>query len=151
MIKTTFNVVANFGAEIAQAANLIAREELQRASDFGAEQASSLAGGRRRTGEMAKFKAVQVIPTASGWRGGFRSDAGISGEFYSGFQSRGTLASRKRKVKQQTLNRRESPSGKARYAKVAGKKGITPLGHEEKARAQARAFLIANLNRRLGR
>lgn len=90
---------------------------------------------------MDDIRAVDVRGTPDGWEGGFRSDA-----FYSGFQSRGTVASRKR-VKASTLRRRSSPSGQARFSKVAGSRGITPLRHEEKGLAAAKKHLVGLLNR----
>lgn len=91
---------------------------------------------------MDDIEPVGVVGTPDGWEGGFRSAA-----FYSGFQSRGTLGSRSRAVRKSTEQRRASRSGQARYAKVSGHHGISPLRHEEKGLAAARKRLIELISR----
>jgi hypothetical protein len=146
MITAKIDVSAKWSQEFAARVNAAAPKALAEAADVGAAKASSIARERSRTGQMGHVAAVKVKPTDNGWVGGFLSEAGKAGEFYSGFQSRGTIGARRRAVKGSTLSRRESPSGKARYAKVAGKKGITPLRHEEDGLMTAKRFLVMRLN-----
>lgn len=147
MITARVNVVKNWSSEFAKRTNVQAIKALADASQDGAETASRVAGARVRSGDMRVFKAVSVMPTERGYAAGFKSKAGKSGEFYSGFQSRGTLGARGKEVKKSTKARRESRSGQLRYAKVSGRKGITPLNHEEVALKHARASLVARLSR----
>lgn len=147
MITARVNVVKGWSTEFARRTNARAIKALEEASKDGAEVASRIASQRVRGGEMSNIEAVSVKPTASGYAAGFRSQAGTSGEFYSGFQSRGTLGARKKKVKQATVARRQSPSGAVRYAKVSGRKGITPLHHEETGLKFAKQSLVARLSR----
>lgn len=155
------NVVKDWGEKIAKESNAVAKRSLEEAAKVGAGTAAQLASGRKEhTGKMRDWVTVPTDATGNGWRSGFRSAASMSGEFYSGFQSRGTLASRRgtpsspgnpgTQVKQQTLARRQSPSGRIRYAKVAGRKGIAPLKHEEQALAVAKQHLLRLLRSRLG-
>jgi hypothetical protein len=147
VIRARFNVVQNFGQRFAEQTNERAIAALEAASADGAEVASRIASQRQRgpNPKMKNIRPVAVRPTETGYMAGFRSDAGISGEFYSGFQSRGTLGARTRKVKSSTLARRQSPSGAKRHAKVAGRKGITPLKHEETGLRFAKQSLINRL------
>ena len=147
MITARVNVVKNWSSEFAKRTNVQAIKALEAASEDGAEEASRIASARVRGGEMKQVFAVSVKPTERGYAAGFRSKAGISGEFYSGFQSRGTLGARTKKLKSSTQARRSSPTGAARYAKVSGRKGIAPLNHEEIALKHARASLVARLSR----
>lgn len=141
MISAKVNVVSGWGDEFARDVNLRVRDMVAAASTVGAKVANGAAQNRRRTGRMADIKPVDVTATVDGWEGGFRSAA-----FYSGFQSRGTLGSRKRKLKASTRARRESPSGQARLAKLGASRGVTPLRHEELGLAAAKKHLIARLN-----
>jgi hypothetical protein len=95
-----------------------------------AKAATDLARRRQRAGSHRKMMEITEINTfpysegwTSGWEGGIKSPA-----WYAWFQSDGTLAARKKPLKKATVDRRTSPSGLARYAKVHGRKGITPLG-----------------------
>lgn len=142
MIQSRFDVRAGFGDELARRINDRVRDGVAEAAEVGAEVASGEAGKRRHTGKMQRMSTVPVVGTDSGWTGGFKSAA-----FYSGMQSRGTLGSRTRKVKASTERRRQSPSGAARYAKVAGGKGVSPLGHEEAGLKAAKRHLVAYVNR----
>lgn len=142
MISANVEVVRGWGEDFARRVNAQVALELAAASREGAEVAAKMAAKRRRTGGMELFVVMRVEGTPTGWVGGFQSQA-----FYSGFQSRGTLASRKRKLKASTVARRSSRSGKARYAKVAGSSGIKPLRHEEAGLAAAKKSLVARLNR----
>lgn len=142
MIGARVDVRLDWGAEIAREINLEVRDAVADASDVGAEVASAASLSRRRTGRMARIEAVPVVGTPDGWEGGFKSEA-----FYSGFQSRGTLGSRRRKLKASTLRRRESAAGQARLAKLGGSGGVSPLGHEEKGLAAAKRALVDRLNR----
>lgn len=145
MIGARVNVVEGWGAELAHEINADVRGAVAQASEVGAKVAAEAAGARHRqdgSGWMKDIKPVETIGTDVGWEGGFKSKA-----FWSGFQSRGTLGSRKRRVKAATLRRRQTASGQARLAKVAGSKGVTPLRHEEKGLAAAKAHLLDSLNR----
>lgn len=147
MITARVTVVKGWGREFARDTAKQAIKALEEASELGAESVAQLGSQRRRGGEMSQAEPVRAYQTESGFAAGFRSKAGTNGEFYSGFQSRGTLGARSRKVKQSTVARRESPSGKARYEKVKGRKGITPLLHEERALTIAKRHLIRLLER----
>lgn len=142
MIGARVDVRTGWGAEFAREVNQQVAHAVAEASHVGARVASQEASKRRRSGKMDVVAAVEVVGTTQGWEGGFRSAA-----FYSGMQSRGTVGSRTRSVKKSTLQRRASRSGQARYAKVAGSRGITPLRHEEKGLAAARKRLLELLNR----
>ncbi len=142
MIGARVNVVGRWGEEFARKANAQARLATQQAVEVGADVASAGAQARRRTGKMAEMEIIPVRGTPTGWTAGFRSKG-----WYAGFQSRGTLGSRRGKVKESTLRRRESVSGQARFAKVAGSGGITPLGFLERGRSAARKHLVDRLNR----
>ncbi len=140
MIGARVDVRKGWGAELAKEINLKVKDAVGDASKVGAEVASS-AVTRRRTGKMANIKPVEVIGTPDGWEGGFKSE-----QFYSGFQSRGTLGLRKKALTASTKRRRESTSGQERLAKVSGHRGIKPLGHEEKGLAAAKKALVDRLN-----
>lgn len=142
MIGAKVNVVGGWGDEFAKRVNRATRDAVQDAVEVGAREASAASLPRRRSGDMSKMDVIPVRATPTGWEAGFRSKG-----WYAGFQSRGTLGARKGKVKAATLARRASPSGQARFAKVAGSKGITPLGFLEKGRSAARKHLVARLNR----
>lgn len=150
MISARVDVRTGWGVEFAREVNQQIARELRAATELGAQEAARVASRRRKTGALATIEAVDVIATPEGWEGGFRSKAARNSQFYSGFQSRGTLGRRTRKLKQATLNRRETPSGQARFGKVAGHAGIEPLGHEETGRARARRELIDRINRLYG-
>lgn len=94
---------------------------------------------------MADITALKVKGTPTGWEAGFRSP-----KFYAPFQSQGTLKSRSRQVKEQTRRRRESASGAARFAKVSGSQGISPLKFQEHGRTVMRKSLLERLARRFG-
>lgn len=136
MIGARVDVRTGWGAEFARRVNAEVARAVAQASVVGAEAASQVASQRRRTGRMSRIEPVPVKGTPTGWAGGFKSEA-----FYSGFQSQGTLGSRRRKVKQSTVRRRQSVSGQARFAKVAGSKGVAPLRHEEIGRTAGRKEL----------
>jgi hypothetical protein len=140
VIGARVDVRTGWGAELAKEINLKVKDAVGDASKVGAEVAAS-AVTRRRTGKMAHIEPVEVLGTPDGWEGGFKSEA-----FYSGFESRGTLGSRKRSVRASTLRRRQSASGSARLSSLGGSKGITPLGHEEKGLAAAKKALVDRLN-----
>lgn len=142
MIGARVDVRTGWGAEFAREVNQQVAHAVADASRAGADVAAQEASKRRRSGKMDDISAVEVIGTPEGWEGGFRSAA-----FYSGMQSRGTHGSRTRSVKKSTERRRASRSGQARYAKVAGSRGISPLRHEEKGLAAARKRLLELLNR----
>lgn len=150
MISAKVDVRAGWGAEFAREVNQQVARELRAASEKGAQVAAQIASQRRKSGALATITAVDVIATADGWEGGFRSKAARNSQFYSGFQSRGTLGRRTRALKKATLDRRESRSGQERHAKVAGRAGILPLEHEEKGRAAAKRELIERINRLYG-
>lgn len=133
--------VRRWGPELAKQINAEVGPMVVAASKVGADVAAQ-AVTRRRTGRMAHIEPVATRGTPDGWEGGFKSEA-----FYSGFQSRGTLASRKRALKASTKRRRESASGQARLANLGGSGGIRPLGHEEKGLAAAKKDLIQRINR----
>jgi hypothetical protein len=142
VIGAKVDVRSGWGEELAREVNMRVRGMVEAASETGADEAAAAAGARRRTGRMANIDKVPVVGTPDGWEGGFRSKA-----WYSGFQSRGTLGSRKRSVKSSTARRRQSLSGQARFAKVAGSRGISPLGHEETGLRAAKKHLVELLNR----
>lgn len=142
MIRATVDVRTGWGAELAKRVNHRVAADLADASAHGAKVAASAAQARRRTGEMANIRPVAVRGTPTGWEAGFRSEA-----WYSGFQSRGTLGSRTRKVKASTERRRQSASGQARLAKLGASTGITPLRHEETGLREAKKRLVQLLNR----
>ena len=142
MISAKVNVVSGWGAKFAKEVNAQAKVAVERSSKVGAEIASQASLPRRRTGRMAKMDVLEVQGTPTGWAGGFKSEA-----FYAGFQSRGTLGSRRGKVSAATLRRRASASGQARAARTSGSGGISPLGFLEKGRTAARKDLIERLNR----
>lgn len=141
MIGAKIDVRTGWGAEFAKEVNERVRVAVTEASEHGADVASDIAQRRRRTGRMAKINAVSTRGTPTGWEGGFKSEA-----FYSGFQSRGTNAARKR-VSAATLRRRQSASGQARQARVAGAAGVKPLHHEEAGLKAAKKRLRELLNR----
>jgi len=141
VVGATVNVVSGWGEQFAREINAEVRDAVKDSSRVAAQEAASVAAGRRRTGKMAQMEPVDVRGTPTGWEGGFRSQA-----WYSGFQSRGTLKSRKRALKVSTLRRRSSASGQDRFAKVSGSGGIRPLGHEEKGLAVGKKHLVARLN-----
>ena len=108
-----------------------------------AKAATDIARKRSRPGphrKMMEITELTIFPYSEGWTSGL--EGGItSPAWYAWFQSDGTLASRKKPVKKATLERRSSLSGKARYAKVAGNKGITPLEFFDAAIKVGRAEL----------
>lgn len=146
MVGAKVNVVSGWGDDFARDVNAQVRDAVADASRVAAATAATVASARRRSGKMANVRPVEVRGTPDGWEGGFRSDAALNQGFYSGFQSRGTLGARRRKLKASTVARRSSPSGQARLAKLGGSGGIRPLGHEEKGLAAGKKHLIARLN-----
>lgn len=144
MIGARIDVRKGWSADIARTINLQVAEAVADASRVGAQVAASAAGARRRSGDMAEIKPVDVRGTADGWEGGFRSKA-----WYSGFQSRGTLGSRGRALKASTKRRRESESGQERLGRAlrGGNRGISPLRHEEKGLAAAKRALLDRIDR----
>jgi hypothetical protein len=112
-----------------------------------AKAATGIARRRQRPGthrKMMEITELTVFPYRSGWESGWEGGI-MSPAWYAWFQSDGTLGSRKKPVKQATLDRRSSPSGKARYAKVAGRKGITPLEFFDAATKVGRRELKARI------
>lgn len=142
MISAKVSVEKGWGDRFARAIERQVPAMVVDAAEDGAKVASQASLARRRTGRMAKMDVLPVTPTPRGYQGGFRSRA-----FYAGFQSRGTLGSRRGKAKASTLRRRQSISGQARLAKLGGSGGISGLGFLEKGRAAMRKSLIARLNR----
>lgn len=132
--------VRSWGPELAKQINGLVGEAVAASSKVGADVAAQ-AATRHRTGKMHHIEPVETRGTPDGWEGGFKSEA-----FYSGFQSRGTLGSRKGALKAATKRRRESVSGQARLAGLGRSRGITPLHHEEKGLAAAKADLVDRIN-----
>lgn len=142
MISARISVEKGWGDAMARAIERQVPALVRAASEEGAEVASAASQSRRRTGRMAEMDVLPVVETPRGFSGGFRSRA-----FYAGFQSRGTLGSRRGGVKASTLRRRQSASGQARASKLGGSGGVSALGFLEKGRSAMRRNLIARLNR----
>jgi hypothetical protein len=100
-------------------------------------------GGHHR--HMREITEMVVFPFAEGWSSGFEGGI-VSPTWYAWFQSSGTLGARVKPVKQATLDRRSSPSGRARFAKVAGRRGITPLLFFEEASKAGRTSLKSRVD-----
>jgi hypothetical protein len=142
MIQARISLSAGWGERMARQLEGKARAALPDAAKQGARVASSAAQARRRTGRMAQMELLPVERTPRGFSCGFRSQA-----WYAGFQSEGTLGSRRRQVKVSTLRRRQSASGQARLAKVGGSGGISALGFLEKGRTAMRRSFVERMNR----
>lgn len=142
MIGASVNVAGGWGDAFARRVNADVRDAVTAASREGAETAAAIAQRRRRTGRMAEIEVLGTVGTPTGWEGGFRSPA-----FYAPFHDEGTLGSRRRRLKASTLRRRQSGSGQARQAKLAGSAGIPPLRFLAEGRRVARRRLVDELNR----
>ena len=142
MISARVNVVEHWGEKFALRVNAEVGVALTAAAEVGAHVASEASMSRKRTGRMAKMDVLETVGTPIGWAGGFRSEA-----FYAGFQSDGTLGSRRRKVSAATERRRASASGQARATRSGSNRGIKPLGFLEKGRTAAKLELLERLNR----
>ena len=101
----------------------LAKRSVVAAAAAGAEVAANIASTRRKTGRIAQIVPTPPRNTGEGWTSTFASRV-----FYAWFQEYGTLAARKRGVSRATLARRSSASGQSRLARVAGSKGVEPLG-----------------------
>lgn len=102
----------------------LARRAVQAGAEEGAKVAAAKAATRRRTGKMQQMDVQPVHGTDVGYAAGFSSEA-----WYSDFQNDGTGGRRRRKVKQETVRRRSSPSGQARTSRFGANKAVTPLRH----------------------
>jgi hypothetical protein len=145
VISASIDVGRDWGRELAAQINADVRDAVVASAEEGAQLAASIASSRSKTGHMAAIEQLPVRGTPDGWAGGFRSPA-----YYAHFQSAGTLGSRRRKLKASTLRRRESASGAARFAKVSGGAGITPLKFLEAGAAVAKSRLRERVARIAG-
>ena len=114
-----------WAADLIEDAKPQIKESVRLASVEMAKTAAPIAFTRQRAGthrKMHEITELVVFEFSTGYEGGITSPA-----WYAYFQNDGTLGSRKKPLRASTLQRRQSPSGQARLAKVQGRKGITPL------------------------
>lgn len=141
MISSRVRVTDNF-PRVTAAVDELAREAVEEGARVGAASASRAASSRRDSGLMEEMDVLPVEAAADGWRAGFRSRA-----WYAQFQDGGTVAGRTRAVKASTARRRTSASGAARFAKVAGSKGIRPLRFFARGKRDGHAAMLARISR----
>lgn len=146
MTLTTIDIIKQTGwdDQMAQDLSAATRQALFETTTEMAKAATHIARERQRPGNHRKMQEITeltVFEWSDGWEGGI-----ISPAWYAWFQNDGTLGSRKKKLKKATLERRSSRSGQARYAKVSGNKGITPLGFFDAAIKVARKDLKARID-----
>lgn len=122
----------------------LARDMVLEGARAAARAGASVAARRRRTGLMEEMEVAPAEGTPDGWRSGVSSRA-----WYVGFQSEGTVASRTRAVKRSTLARRSSATGRARFEKVSGSSGISPLRIFAAMKAAGRKAMLARAERGL--
>jgi hypothetical protein len=87
----------------------------------------------QRDGFGGRFLTIQVLTLDPNWR----------------WQNYGTHARRRKKLAAGTVRRRQSASGQARYAKVAGSGGVKPLHFMSKGMRIAWPIFLELLKRKL--
>ena len=143
MVRSRVDITTNFGP-ITQAVNDLARDAVSAGALTGARVASQIAGQRRETGQLATMDVLPVRGSPDGWEASFRSRAP-----HRLFQDLGTLDARGSKLAAATVARRASGSGQARQAKVAGRRGISPLYFYRAGRSAGRKAMLEVIDRGL--